>query len=143
MVLNRKIIDKFFDKVEKKVVKAQTDIAKDALSLLFRRSPHAGENQAQGEYDANHKIAINNGPSSSHHGPTNSSVASKAYVNREKAKLSRVKIGDVVTVLNDTEHAIDVEIGRNNPGNRWHRRGYYPYRTTKIDLMGKYKNVIR
>jgi len=143
MALNKKIIDNFFDKVEKKVVEVQKDIAKDALNLLFRKSPHAGENQAKGEYDANHKISINHGSTSGHHGPTHSKTASKVLINIEKAKLSRTKIGDTITVLNDTAHAIDVEIGKNNPGNTWKRRGYYPYRKTKIDLMGKHSNVIR
>lgn len=136
--LNRKIIDNFFDKIEKKIVKTQTKIASDALSLLFRKSPHAGQNYAKGEYDANHKISINNAGHSSHHGPTYSEAASGALLITEKAKLSTLKFGDTVTVLNDTAHAIDVETGR-----LWSIDGYYPFRRTRFDLKRKYKNVLK
>lgn len=143
VALNKQIIDKFFDRVEKKIVKTQTKIASDALDLLFRKSPHAGENQAKGEYDANHKISINRAGHSSHHGATHSEAASKMFVAAEKVKLSTLKFGNTVTVLNDTEHAIDVEIGMQQPGNTWKKNGYYPFRKTRVDLKRKYNNVLK
>jgi len=143
VALNRQIIDKFFDRVEAKIVKTQTKIASHALDTLFRKSPHAGENQAKGEYDANHKISINHAGHSSHHGPTHNEAASRMFITTEKAKLSAIKFGDSITVLNDTGHAIDVEIGMQQPGNTWKKRGYYPFRKTRVDLKRKYNNVLK
>lgn len=140
---NRAIIDKFIDKIEKKVVKVQSKMASDVLSSLFRSSPHAGQNQSKGEYDANHKLSINHKPTSPHHGPTGSEAASKGFVALEKTKLASLKFGDHVTILNDTEHAIDVEIGMMKAGNTWKRGGYYPFRSALIDLKEKYSHVIK
>lgn len=144
--LNKAKIDDFFDELEKKIVRTQKKIVATGLDRLFAKSPHAGESrgkQSKSEYDANHKISVNGKGHSAHHGPTGNKGVSQALVNTEKLKMGSVKIGDRVTILNDTEHALDVEVGKLAGGNRWKRSGYYPFRGTLNELKEKYNNVLK
>jgi hypothetical protein len=137
---NKKNIDSFFDKVEDSVAKKQGEIVQDALEILFEFSPHFGtSDKAMSEYDANHKIQINNGPISPHIPPTKSRATSKIMIDLEKQKADNIKCGDTVEIFNTTAHRESVEEGAAvDPGWIGARRaeGYHPYEKTKFFLKG-------
>jgi hypothetical protein len=133
-------IDNFFNKVEKSVEKKQQDIVSSAVHGLFNGSPHIGTSQwAKSEYDANHKIQINNGLVSGHNPPTMSENVSRGMNTVEAQKAEGIEIGDKVTILNTTPHANDVEFG----GIHWIRAGYYTYTNQLAMLKMRYQGVIK
>ncbi len=135
-------IDNFFKKQREKVAKEQQKIASETLKSLFSLSPHVGSDFSKGEYDANHKININNGPVSLHHGPTHSETASKLLIDIERQKAENIKCGDSVKIFNTTGHREDVEYGQ-VVSDTWKRSGYRPYRKTKNLIQQRYQNVLK
>ena len=135
-------IDSFFKKQREKVAEKQQKIVSETLNGLFSLSPHVGSDYSKGEYDANHKISINNGPVSSHHGPTHSETASKLLIDIERKKAENIKCGDSVEILNTTGHGDDVEYGV-LVSDTWKRSGYRPYGKTNILIKQRNKNVLK
>ena len=132
----------FFKKAKKRVAEKQREIVEDTMDTLWRNSPHYLESrgeQAKGEYDANHKVVINNKPATPHNPATRDKERSRFLHNQEAAKKRGVECGDSVRILNTTEHATDVEYG----GALWIKTpGYYTYKKTKAEIKGTYKNVL-
>ena len=162
---NKIVLDNFFDKVEKQVVKVQRNIVKDALNRLFKTSPHAdavmkpdlksGGNKlvyidgkpptnpgdgvfAQSEYDANHKINIDGKGFGPHNPPTFNRTISSGLNKIQQSKTRQIKVGSKVMIGNDTAHAMAVETG----GVWQEHPGYHTYKGTKNYLKNKYRKVL-
>lgn len=139
-----KTANDFFDKVRDRCAKKQQQIVKATLIDLFGRSPHASfESHSESQYDANHKITINNGSRSSHHSATGSAVASAAHISSEIVKANQIDCGDSVLIFNTTAHARDVELGIAAGGNYWRKSGYYTYTTAKGQIKEEFENVLK
>lgn len=138
-----KDVDKFLGNIQEEVVEVQKTICEDILDTLFIESPHFGvADWANSQYDASHKIAINEAPMPGPEAPTQNPAVSKAIVDAEKNKLERIHCGDIVRVGNSAEHALEVEYGKQVTSS-WKRDGYHPFYRTENYIRGKYRDVIR
>ena len=143
---HKKKVSLFFSKIRKDTQEIQIQMAKDCLDELFEASPHAGapsSDFSKSEYDANHKLIINNTNISVHNSATHSQTASRALLEVEKLKADQIKCGDSITITNTTPHALDVEIGPEATGNLWLRPGYFPYQIAKNIIKNRNKDVLK
>jgi len=145
-------IKMFFDKTRKRTVNVEKKIMKDALDSLYEFSPHYMDPDspfANGEYEINHKVSVNDGETTSHHPPIGSGQQTKGaieeghlkeFIEKEKDRVDVAKCGDSVSIFNTTAHADAVETG-DDPV--WQKEGYFPYKRTKDYLKKRYKNVLK
>jgi hypothetical protein len=139
---SRQQVKDFFKKVKKSTAKTQKEMTEFAMDQLFKESPHVDRpdsNFSQGQYDANHKLQIEQGLVSPHNPPTGSWAASEMINTFEKEKAKNIDCGDRVEIFNTTLYNKDVEFG----GPTWKRSGYYTYQIAMMNLKGKYQNVIK
>ena len=150
--------ESFLEEITNNIISAQKNVAHTAMKELFDYSPHycristeerSTDNEedisnriksisAEGEYDANHKVLINNQSMTNHNNPTHSYVKSRTLHAKESRRIDNVSnIGDKITITNDTDHALEVETGYG-----WSVPAYHTYTVAKEIITHQYKDVL-
>ena len=147
----------FLSEIEGEILSAQKEVAHTVMDKLFQFSPHfsgyeenintdseEAKNRihapfAMGEYDANHKVISDNQTITMHNPPTKSYTTSSEIHNFEKRRIDKIeKVGETITILNDTEHTEEVETGLG-----WRSSGYHPYAIAHDIAARKHKDILK